>query len=176
MCVWIWTDPTHLTHCGNDRLRDPAWREHVCQRFFSKSEKRDVEAGFSGIGCVGGFQHHGYRSWRVQYVGGLIGGNGQSVSDSSSTGTVTGAAGSDIGGFVGDAFSGTVANSYWDTTTSGVTNLSQGAGNHSNDPGISGLTTTQLQSGLPAGFSNSIWGESPTINGGLPYLLANPPQ
>jgi hypothetical protein len=32
-----------------------------------------------------------------------------------------------------------------------------------------------LQSGLPAGFSTTIWVESGSINGGLPYLLANVP-
>ena len=42
-------------------------------------------------------------------------------------------------------------------------------------PGITGLTTAQLQSGLPAGFDPSIWAESPNINGGLPYLITNPP-
>ena len=37
-----------------------------------------------------------------------------------------------------------------------------------NNPGITGLTTAQLQSGLPAGFNPSIWAESASINGGLP--------
>jgi hypothetical protein len=65
---------------------------------------------------------------------------------------------------------------YWDTTTSGITNLSQGAGNIANDPGITGETTAQLQATLPAGFDPTIWAENPSINGGLPYLIANPPQ
>ncbi|MDQ2861882.1 MAG: hypothetical protein M3T55_14420 [Pseudomonadota bacterium] len=61
---------------------------------------------------------------------------------------------------------------YWDTTTSGVnTGTSNG-----NVAGVTGLTTTQFQSGLPAGFDPTVWAESPDINGGLPYLLANPPQ
>lgn len=42
--------------------------------------------------------------------------------------------------------------------------------------GVAGLTTEQLQSGLPAGFDPSIWGEDAKINHGLPYLLANPPE
>ena len=64
---------------------------------------------------------------------------------------------------------------YWDTDTSGVTNLSQGAGNIRNDKGITGMTTKQLQSGLPTGFDPKIWGEDSNINNGLPYLIANPP-
>jgi len=41
--------------------------------------------------------------------------------------------------------------------------------------GITGLTTQQLQSGLPTGFDPKIWAENPNINNGLPYLIANPP-
>jgi hypothetical protein len=65
---------------------------------------------------------------------------------------------------------------YWDTTTSGITNPDQGAGNVDDDPGLSALTTQQLQAGLPAGFDPAIWAENPKINNGLPYLMANPPQ
>jgi hypothetical protein len=112
-------------------------------------------------------------------AGGLVGynaGNVIAISKSYSTGLVTGAAGS-AGGLVGsDQFSGTIENSYWDTTTSGITDLSQGAGNISNDPGITGLSTTQLQFGLPSGFRKKIWGENSNINNGLPYLLALPPS
>jgi len=111
-------------------------------------------------------------------VGGLVGDNYAStstISDSYSTGTVTG--GGTLGGLIGydGSTAGNNVDSYWDTTTSGITNLSQGAGNIANDPGITGLTTAQFQSGLPAGFDPSIWGENAGINGGLPYLLANPP-
>jgi hypothetical protein len=41
--------------------------------------------------------------------------------------------------------------------------------------GVTGLTAEQLQAGLPTGFSPKIWAENPKINGGLPYLIANPP-
>ena len=41
---------------------------------------------------------------------------------------------------------------------------------------ITGETTAQLQAALPSGFDPTIWAESPSINGGLPYLIANPPQ
>ncbi len=116
-------------------------------------------------------------------IGGLVGVNGQNtglvngtISDSYSTGAVSDSLAKYLGALVGfDQTAGDITDGYWDTTTSGITNPSGGAGNRSNDPGITGLTTTQLQSGLPTGFDSSIWGQSPSINGGLPYLLANPP-
>jgi hypothetical protein len=112
-------------------------------------------------------------------AGGLMAQNSSTepgtVSRSYSSGTVSGNSG-ETGGFVGyDQFTGTIKHAYWDTTTSGITNLSQGAGNVSNDPGIKGLSNTQFQSGLPRGFATKIWAEDPAINNGLPYLLANPP-
>ena len=114
-------------------------------------------------------------------AGGIFGwftGNGGLISDVYSTGSVTAGLGSFIGGFVGADRSGggEIAHTYWDTTTSGITNPGQGAGNIDNDPGIAGLTTSQLQSGLPDGFSSSIWGENANRNGGLPYLLRVPPS
>ena len=81
--------------------------------------------------------------------------------------------GIDLSGSDGEG--GTISDLYWDTSTSGITNLSQGAGNIANDPGITGETTTQLQAGLPTGFDPTIWAENTNINGGLPYLIANPP-
>jgi hypothetical protein len=114
------------------------------------------------------------------YVGGLVGGNAFTVSNSYSEGAPIGGAGSYIGGSLGfdqsADFEGTLTGIYWDTTTSGITNLSQGAGNIANDPGITGETSAQLQAGLPTGFDPTIWAESPSINNGLPYLIANPPQ
>ncbi|MGH6889504.1 MAG: GLUG motif-containing protein [Rhizomicrobium sp.] len=111
------------------------------------------------------------------HVGGLIGENEGTTSFSYSTGVVSGEAGSLVGGLIGDdeAPSGSLDDTYWDTDTSGITNLSQGAGNIANDPGITGLTTAQFQSGLPAGFDPKVWAEQANLNGGLPYLLANPP-
>jgi hypothetical protein len=109
-------------------------------------------------------------------VGGLAGANETPIVSSYSTGKPSAESG-DVGAFVGmDVSNGQLSNNYWDTTTSGVTNLSQGSGNISNDPGITGETTTQLQSGLPSGFDPSIWAEDASINGGLPYLIANPPR
>jgi hypothetical protein len=109
-------------------------------------------------------------------VGGMVGlSYDGTISDSYSTGVPTAGSGSYVGGFVGDDDSATLTDTYWDTTTSGITNTSQGAGNISNAPGITGLSTSQLQSGLPAGFQKGTWKEKTKINGGLPYLIANPP-
>jgi hypothetical protein len=118
----------------------------------------------------------GVKGGKFTSVGGLGGFSpqGASISTSYSTGAVNGHTLSRVGGFTGQS-AGTTANTYWDTTTSGITDLSRGAGNVSNAPGITGLSTTQLQSGLPAGFDPTIWGENPSINGGLPYLFDNPP-
>jgi len=115
-------------------------------------------------------------------VGGLVGTSyfefeQGTITDSYSTGAVTG---STAGGSIGyDETQGNCScfsDLYWDTTTSGITSLSQGAGNVENDPGISGVTTAQLQAGLPPGFARAIWKENPAINNGLPYLIANPPN
>lgn len=141
-----------------------------------------VKRGDIAGGLVGSFDGTITNSYATGAVstqggesGGLVGFNGGTIAYSYSTGAVSSAGGSS-GGFIGsDSNFYPVTASYWDTTTSGITNPSQGAGNISNDPGTTGLSTTQLQAGLPAGFSSTIWGESASINGGLPYLLALPP-
>jgi hypothetical protein len=76
-----------------------------------------------------------------------------------------------MGGLVGDdpSKAGDISNTYWDLDH-GVTNPQRGAGNKKNDPGITGLTTQQLQSGLPAGFDPAVWSEDPGRNHGLPFL------
>jgi len=74
-----------------------------------------------------------------------------------------------------DDFEGSLKKNYWDMTTTGITNKSQGAGNIANDPGIRGLSDAKLKSKLPNGFNPRIWAENPDINGGLPYLIDNPP-
>ncbi len=79
------------------------------------------------------------------------------------------------GGVIGYDGGNTNTYGYWDTTTTGITNLAQGAGHPSNDPGLTGLTNSQLQSGLPSGFDSTVWAENANINGGLPYLINNPP-
>jgi hypothetical protein len=111
-------------------------------------------------------------------VGGLLGISIRGITENSySTGAVTGGSGSSVGGLVGydDYGLSKFTKTYWDADTSGITNLSQGAGNISNAPGITGLSTEQFQTGLPQGFDPKVWAEEPNINGGLPYLLANPP-
>jgi hypothetical protein len=105
-------------------------------------------------------------------AGGFIGENDATIEYSYSTGTASSGSGSLTGGFAGTATSFTFADCYWDTTTSG---MNDGIGGE-NISGITGLTTTQLQSGLPTGFDPTIWAQSPSINGGLPYLIANPPR
>ena len=115
-------------------------------------------------------------------VGGFIGGGffGSNATiglvDCYSVGVPSGTPSSTVGGFIGEAdMSEPISNVYWDLDTSGVSDPSQGAGNISNFPGISGLTDAQLKSGLPAGFDPGIWGQNPSINNGYPYLIANPP-
>jgi hypothetical protein len=80
-----------------------------------------------------------------------------------------------IGGFIGSDMA-TIERGYWDMDTSGIKKPGQGAGNRKHDPGIRGLSDSELKSGLPKGFDPNIWGQSPSINNGYPYLLANPPQ
>ena len=114
-------------------------------------------------------------------LGGLIGLDIASPGDFAvvecySIGAVTGGSGSSVGGSIGfDETPGYISDDYWDTTTSGVPNSSQGSGNIGNNSGISGLTSTQLQSGLPPGFPSRYWGENANINNGFPYLLSMRP-
>ncbi|HEX3653289.1 MAG TPA: hypothetical protein VHU18_10750 [Rhizomicrobium sp.] len=118
--------------------------------------------------------------------GSLIFGGFTGQNDSNGTITSSYAAGkivtrdreaTDLGGLIGfDASApGSLADTYWNVDK-GVSDPSQGAGNVKDDPGITGLTTQQLQSGLPDGFDPKIWGSDPNINNGYPYLLANPPR
>jgi hypothetical protein len=113
--------------------------------------------------------------------GGFVGVNdsGGEIVSSYTAGPIRGYSskhGAGFGGFVGfDASaSGSLASTYWDLEK-GIPDPSHGAGNIPNDPGIQGLTTGELQSGLPAGFDPKIWGVDPKINNGYPYLINNPP-
>lgn len=102
--------------------------------------------------------------------GGLVGQTADSdVSIVSSYATGSSSGTSRAGGFAG--YGVYFLNDYWDTTTSGETNA-VGIGSST---GITGLTTQQLQSGLPLGFDPKVWAEDRRINHGLPYLRANPP-
>jgi|HubBroStandDraft_2_1064218.scaffolds.fasta_scaffold03427_7 hypothetical protein len=111
-------------------------------------------------------------------VGGLVGlDQGNTIANCYSAAYVKGP--NLTGGLIGDdtqfGSPGSASNTYWDFTTSGLANSGFGAGNIPNISGITAMTTVQLQSGLPTGFDPSIWAESPSINGGLPYLIGNPP-
>jgi hypothetical protein len=111
-------------------------------------------------------------------VGGLAGeARSTELTQTYSTGLVSGDPGR-AGGFIGQdvQYGSTPVYNYWDLDTSGFSDPANGAGNVANDPGMTGLTTAQLQSSLPSGFDPAIWGQSPSINNGLPYLLALPPQ
>jgi len=108
-------------------------------------------------------------------VGGLIGIDTGPVSDVYSTGAVASGSAAAVGGLIGAAQGdqAVLMNTYWDTDTSGQ---SHGVGSDTGYPGVTGLTTAQLQSGLPTGFSDLIWAQDPGINNGFPYLLVDPPQ
>jgi hypothetical protein len=112
-------------------------------------------------------------------VGGLVGTNdvnGQ-IESSFAAGQMNFKTSGVAGGLIGtdEARSGSVASSYWDLNL-GINDPHRGAGNVKDDPGITGLTTEQFQSGLPDGFDPKTWGSDPKINSGYPYLLANPPH
>jgi len=142
--------------------------------------------GSGSVGGLVGLQQGGsvYQSYadgsvtvgRGMKIGGLVGwnaydsGGGSGVGQSYSIGAVSGGSGSIVGGLLGEN-EGNVSYSYFDTTTSG-TSVGVALGNAS---GVTGLTTQQLQSGLPAGFEQGVWAEKSNINNGLPYLVYNPP-
>jgi hypothetical protein len=110
-------------------------------------------------------------------AGGLVGHYdskyGTAISTSYSLGKVSGKSRL-TGGFMGFSKEElSISSAYWDIETSGKTN---GAGNEAQINGVTGLTDAQLKSGLPEGFDPHIWGQSPNINNGYPYLRANPPQ
>lgn len=102
-------------------------------------------------------------------AGGFTFANDGTISQSYSTGK---AEASESAGFtVLEARRGLMRKDYWDTTSSG-TDVGVYYGQST---GLKGMTTQRLQSRLPPGFSPNIWAENPKINGGLPYLIANPP-
>jgi hypothetical protein len=112
-------------------------------------------------------------------VGGLFGrvarsDQGTLFETSYSTGAVFGGEGSLVGGFGGQSVRNAgYSYDYWDVTTSGT---GQALGRGKTRGHIVGDSTEELRSGLPQGFDPDIWAEAPNKNGGLPYLLANPPR
>ncbi|WP_163360655.1 GLUG motif-containing protein, partial [Klebsiella aerogenes] len=74
-------------------------------------------------------------------VGGLVGYNQGAITRTYATGAVSGS--SDVGGLVGNNSPvGRVTSSFWDTTTTG---MSQGYGSNFYTFNATGLTTAQLQ-------------------------------
>ncbi len=69
----------------------------------------------------------------------------------------------------------TFGSTYW-VVDSSKHNPKLPAGNKAKLEGVAGLTQAQLKSALPPGFDATIWGQSPDINNGYPYLRSNPPQ
>ena len=155
-------------------------------------EGSDNAGGFAGVnyGTITGSYAEGAVSG-YSAIGGFVGvnsttasGNGE-ISDSYSTGTVTGISGGsgNIGGFVGNmtygtftnvysygavnssatntgGFAGTitggsVVNSFWNTTAAGMTGVSSGA-----STGLTGLTTQEfmnMNNFVGAGWNDTIW-------------------
>ncbi len=126
------------------------------------------------VGGLVGFNQGGitdsYASGRVagtggaNTIGGFVGVNGPTgtISNSYSTGYVTGP--SQLGGFAGynNNSPGAITNSYWNSETSGLSSGISGGGG-----GITSRTTAQLQGGLPSGFSSTIWGTGANL---YPYF------
>jgi hypothetical protein len=111
------------------------------------------------------------------YAGSFAGQVTNKLGKSYGVGAVAGGSGTTIGGFVGADFSqGQISRSYWDTDTTGVAKLDQGAGSPLHDHGVKGLSSAILKSGLPNGFSASVWAQDSQINSGFPYLRALPPR
>jgi hypothetical protein len=106
------------------------------------------------------------------FVGGFDGvGDGAIITASYSTGSVSGGQGASIGGFIGANNPVQMTHCYWDTTTSGA---DEGVG-VGGTGGLTGMTTDQLQSGLPTGFKARVWSEEFNIDDGLPFLKADRP-
>ncbi len=150
-----------------------------------RSIRVDFRVAVDGAGAVTLTTNGSVTGMSGSNVGGLIGNNQEIgppdsgvVQKSYSAGAVSHAgSGGHVGGFVGsDAYTSGISGCYWDLDMSGVSSPADGAGNYNNDAGITGLADATLKSGLPAGFDPAVWGSDPAINGGLPYLLSNPPQ
>jgi hypothetical protein len=107
------------------------------------------------------------------YPGGLVSANdpGGTISTSYAAGQIT--AVSNFGGIAGTN-NGSLSQAYWDIEDTGANgSLGCGAGACT---GATGLADTALRASLPAGFDPAIWTRSGVVNGGLPYLVNNPPR
>jgi len=109
------------------------------------------------------------------YAGGLVGiltGGAYSIFQSYSAGPVSASFAGGLAGENGDLGYGATRalSSYWNSSVSGATDVGSGP-----PTGAVGLTTTQLQSGLPSGFSPSVFSSQPGVNNGYPCLLSVTP-
>jgi hypothetical protein len=156
---------------------------HVLQSFATGRVKVGANSQVGGlIGDSGGgvtvqnsYAMGATKSGGNSETGGLIGTISDStlISTSYSTGRVKGHPEFQTGGLIGEDHTGiNLSHNYWDTDTTGKSGR-QGCSDERCGGHSKGLTTEQLQSGLPDGFDPSIWSENANINGGLPYLLAN---
>lgn len=133
--------------------------------------------GYAAAGSIGNSYATGTATGLTDAnLGGLFGISSATIASVYASGAVKSHHDSHTGGVTGFDAGSSFADAYWDTTTTGITDVRKGAGNIKNDPGITGLSDTDLKSGLPTGFAAATWGEDASINGGLPYLLANPPS
>ena len=119
------------------------------------------------VGTIENAYATGRVSCNSGFVGGLASDNYNTIQRSYSIGRVYGQT---YAGFL-ERNSDSLTRDYWDITTSGTDNGVWKGPSH----GLIGLTTRQLRSGLPPGFSPTIWAEDSKINNGLPYLINNPP-
>ncbi|MBV9989964.1 MAG: hypothetical protein JOZ72_01610 [Alphaproteobacteria bacterium] len=99
------------------------------------------------------------------------------LTTSYATGAVSGGGTTSVGGVLGQDLANTgISDVYWDLDTSGISDPAKGAGNATNDAGLTGLTDSALKSGLPPGFSKKVWKEKGSLNDGYPYLTGNAPD
>ena len=124
-------------------------------------EDGTIKDSYATGAVTAAFEKHAGDSY---FAGGLIGfeddymGYSPNANTSYSTGTVPKNGHHRYsGGSVGFVSrSATNTDLYWDTTTSG-TSVGVGAGSSN---GVTGLTTQQLQSGLPSGFDPKVWADA----------------
>ena len=131
-----------------------------------------IAGGFAGDVTAGGSVDNSYTlspvtsTGSLNFLGGFTGylGAGSTVNAVYATGRISGVGAT--GGLVGLLSGGTLSNAYWDEGTTGQVNA------YCCTPvsltNVSGLTTAQLQSGLPGGFSGGVW--STVAGETYPYL------